>query len=137
MKKQIAQFREWLAKRMLEVDRIFRSNKKVVTDYVNDPKVIENAREMAIYLHKLYTSRWITPGYVAKTQKVLKSEEEVFETLRLLSLIGFAISRVEGGIEKFRIVVDNKDKISTYQQMLKEVETEGDKIRKEIAKLKK
>lgn len=137
MKNKIANLRVWLAKRVLELDRIFRSDKKVVTDFIHDPKVIENSKQMAEFLHRTYGKKWITPGYVAKTQKVLKSEEECFEILRMLCLTGFAISRLEGGIERFKVELTKEDKISTYQQMLKDIEIEGDKIKKELAKLKK
>ena len=137
MKKIALSIQAFFKRTLINIDKKIRPDEKVVNDFLSDPKVIENCRESANYFSKIFAKQWFTATKATRMQRIYKTEGETMEILNLLCLTQFAVSKVDSGLQHFQITLNTKDRIKTYQQMLRDIDVEKGKIQKEIDKLEK
>lgn len=127
----------WLLNLIKKGDKVMRSDKKVVEDYLIDKNVEQNLLNMANFFVTKYGREWLKIGYIEKTQKIFQSRQEIVEILNLLVLKGYAVSKVKEGKQMYRITMTSKEQIKVYEDMLNDIDLERTKICAKIADLKK
>lgn len=111
---------------------------EAIKAYVNDPQVKENHIKIANMIRDIFGQRWFSMDMIqSKTNmKDMKKIAEMMMGLQLFNLV----EAKEGGKNfkyktKFRLTIDDEDRLKVLREYEKQTEEQLELIRKEIQQL--
>lgn len=107
-----------------------------VLDYLSKQETRQAAFNLSLQFYQI-SKNWFTAKQIAKKVKG-ESEQDIYIKLLALQTLGMSQKKIDDkGVEKFKIILQDKDKIHYLEQRVHDLEQEKQFTLLEIEKLKK